>query len=336
MVYIKKYTVLLLCYFLLFDITQSLIDPVTVSLAGVAFLGGYLYKNYNSKIFQNHKCCENIDFDGLEDDMNKLFFGQHIASKIILSTLKGNFRRSKSNKKPLVMSLHGCTGVGKNYITNLIANHIFVTEHSKKVQFHIINGRSEFPDSSKIGEYKVKLLEKIYEAIKTCRTNLFVFDEITSVPRGILDVLIPILENNISALDSRHSIFIFLTNTGEHAIIKQYLNLWKNGFTRDLMEVKHFDYILQTAVFNEPSGLRQSDIIDSHVIDHFVPFLPLEKSHVVQCIESELRMLKQEITEEIIEKTLEIITFGPEPERLFSNAGCKRISQKVLQLVYDY
>jgi hypothetical protein len=34
-------------------------------------------------------------------------------------------------------------------------------------------------------------------------------------------------------------------------------------------------------------GFHMSETIGSNLIDHYVPFLPLEKSHVVQCIEAE-------------------------------------------------
>lgn len=40
-------------------------------------------------------------------------------------------------------------------------------------------------------------------AIKSCGTNLFVFDEMHYIPMGILDILIPILENNDISVDSR-------------------------------------------------------------------------------------------------------------------------------------
>lgn len=39
-------------------------------------------------------------------------------------------------------------------------------------------------------------------------------------------------------------------------------------------------------------GLKKSHLIDSHIIDHYIPFLPLEKTHVMQCIEAELNYLK--------------------------------------------
>jgi len=90
--------------------------------------------------------------------MKKNFFGQHIASKVILSALAGNLHRSKYNKKPLVMSFHGCTGSGKNFLSDLIASHMFKWEKVKKLRYHVIHGRSEFPLQSKINYYKVNIL----------------------------------------------------------------------------------------------------------------------------------------------------------------------------------
>lgn len=42
-------------------------------------------------------------------------------------------------------------------------------------------------------------------------------------------------------------------------------------------------------------GFKKSAIIDSHIIDHYVPFLPLEKVHVEQCVEAELKNLKKQL-----------------------------------------
>lgn len=48
-------------------------------------------------------------------------------------------------------------------------------------------------------------------------------------------------------------------------------------------------FIINKKIFVFTGGLKKSRLIDSHVIDHYVPFLPLEKMHVKQCIEAELR-----------------------------------------------
>lgn len=40
--------------------------------------------------------------------------------------------------------------------------------------------------------------------------------------------------------------------------------------------------------FLDEGGLHMSDLIDHNLIDHYVPFLPLERIHVEQCIKAEL------------------------------------------------
>lgn len=48
-----------------------------------------------------------------------------------------------------------------------------------------------------------------------------------------------------------------------------------------------FERIAEMGAYNVIGGLYRSNIIDSHVIDHFVPFLPLEARHVELCIRKE-------------------------------------------------
>ena len=51
---------------------------------------------------------------------------------------------------------------------------------------------------------------------------------------------------------------------------------------------------LNLGAFNELGGLQNADLIQKSLIDMYVPFLPLEKSHVKLCIrEYTLRIFKQ-------------------------------------------
>lgn len=52
--------------------------------------------------------------------------------------------------------------------------------------------------------FQESLYKNIKSAINKCDVNLFVFDELQDVPEGILDVLIPILENHDRSIDSRY------------------------------------------------------------------------------------------------------------------------------------
>lgn len=49
----------------------------------------------------------------------------------------------------------------------------------------------------------------------------------------------------------RNSIFIFLTNAGGESIIKKYLELWNEGYSREQMKITNFESILQKSAFNE-------------------------------------------------------------------------------------
>lgn len=99
----------------------------------------YVYiNNYNNTLI--YLFFYNID---LQQDIKDNFFGQHIASKLILSALKGNDNHSIHIKKPLVMSFHGWSGSGKNYITEIIANHMFKSENIKRLRYHVITRLSK-------------------------------------------------------------------------------------------------------------------------------------------------------------------------------------------------
>jgi len=337
MLYDKYFSLCILSCLLFLKSTTvyGFIDPITGAFVVGAFVSGYFINKSNFRptipnIVSFYGGCPNtFDIKELEHAMEKRFFGQHIATKIVLSALAGNLYRSKSNKKPLVMCFQGRTGSGKNFLSEIIASHMFNSDKVKELRYHIIHGRSDFVHQSKFNAYKEKLYYDVKSAIKSCGTNVFVFDEIHYIPMGILDILIPILENNDMSVDSRNSIFIFLTNAGADAIVTKYLDLWNNGISRESMKIQDFDTILQKSAFNEEGGLMKSEIIDSHIIDYYVPFLPLEKVHVVKCIEAEFKNLKKHLDSETKSEILQMITFGPEPHNLFSNSGCKRINHFV-------
>lgn len=94
-----------------------------------------------------------MPFTGLAVDLENKLFGQHIASRIILKAVSG-FMSNKNPKKPLVLSLHGWTGTGKNFVSELIAENIF-KEGMKSKYVHVFTSELHFPHSSQFDTYKV-------------------------------------------------------------------------------------------------------------------------------------------------------------------------------------
>ncbi len=62
---------------------------------------------------------------------------------------------NKNPKKPLVLSLHGPTGTGKNFISQLIAKNIYKEGMSSKF-VHVFASELHFPHSSQMETYKVR------------------------------------------------------------------------------------------------------------------------------------------------------------------------------------
>lgn len=171
---------------------------------------------------------------------------------------------------------------------------------------------------------------------------MFVFDEVDKMPEGLLDVLVPFLDYNTwdkswrdQTAHKQKAIYIFLSNTGSTRIVQRLLNLWEEGRQRHTTKLQDFENLVSIGAFNEKGGLHHSDTIDTNVIDHYVPFLPLEEVHVKKCLIAAFLERNFKPTDEMIEEVLSYVTFGPEPHNIYANAGCKRLQQKVAATIYN-
>lgn len=134
-------------------------------------------------------------------------------------------------------------------------------------------------------------MEHIKVAVAKCPNALFIFDEVEKMPPGLFDSIVALLDNHAytKALDFRKAIFIFLSNVAGPEIAVRLKSLVDSGVWRDETKLHHFESTLEIASYNLVGGLYKSELIESHVVDHFVPFLPLELRHVEQCIRTEYR-----------------------------------------------
>ena len=65
--------------------------------------------------------------------------------------------------------------------------------------------------------------------------------------------------------------------------------MWGKGIKREDIKLKDFEDMIRKGAFNEKGGFHKRESIESNVIDHYVPFLPMEESHVRRCIQAEFR-----------------------------------------------
>ena len=80
-------------------------------------------------------------------------------------------------------------------------------------------------------------------------------------------------------------------------------------------------------------GLWRSRLIDHNLVGVFIPFLPLERSHVKKCVEDDLRRKghghRISALQNVVDQVVEKMVFFPDDVKLYSSTGCKRVSQRV-------
>lgn len=109
------------------------------------------------------------------------------------------------------------------------------------------------------------------------------------MPQGVFESIVSLLDHrsNIEGTDFRKSIFIFLSNAGGIEISNALEHMMKQGKYREQTTIYNFEKIAEAGAFNVNGGLKNTGMISSSLIDHFIPFLPMERHHVEKCIIAE-------------------------------------------------
>uniref|UniRef100_A0A4W6F1X8 Torsin n=1 Tax=Lates calcarifer TaxID=8187 RepID=A0A4W6F1X8_LATCA len=324
----RKQHVLLLWLLVCSGVTGA-IEPISTTIAvGMAATLTAFLASYPNIFNYFHECCR-PELNASVDLENKLF-GQHIASRIILKAVNG-FMSNSNPKKPLVLSLHGWTGTGKNFVSQLIAENIY-REGMDSSFVHVFTSTLHFPHKSQIDTYKSQLQQWIKGNITNCERSMFIFDEMDKMHPGLIDSIKPYLDyyERLDGVSYRKAIFIFLSNTGGDSIIQTALDFWQAGRNREEIELKDLETSLSLSVFNnKQGGFFQTSLIDKNLVDFFVPFLPLEYQHVVQCAMAEMKARGLQPRREIADMVAKDLVYFPKSERVFSVKGCKTIESKL-------
>uniref|UniRef100_A0A3B5AEA0 Torsin-1A-like n=1 Tax=Stegastes partitus TaxID=144197 RepID=A0A3B5AEA0_9TELE len=265
----------------------------------------------------------------LKTDLDDKLFGQHIASRIILKAVSG-FMSNDNPKKPLVLSLHGWTGTGKNFVSKLIADNIY-REGMDSNFVHVFTSTLHFPHPSQNATYKVRSTW-IKGNVTSCERSMFIFDEMDKMHPGLIDSIKPYLDyyDKLDGVSYRKSIFIFLSNAGGERIVETALDFWKGGRDREEIELRDLEMSLSLSVFNNnQSGFFHTSLIDKNLVDFFVPFLPLEYQHIVQCAMAEMKDRGFDPDRDVADKVARDVVYFPKSERVFSVKGCKTIASKL-------
>ncbi|XP_026092373.1 torsin-1A-like [Carassius auratus] len=285
----------------------------------------------------DYTCFERDDllpFDSkrLKEDLRENFLGQHIASNVIQRAVS-SFMTDRNPNKPLVLSFHGTTGTGKNHAAKIIARNVYEKgENSKHV--HLFISEHHFPHTEKLHFYSAQLKKQIHESVSRFPRSMFIFDEMDKMQPQLIDAIKPFLDYNacVDGVSFHKAIFLFLSNAGGNIITGVTLDFWRKGINREniWMDSKELEIKITENIFNEKnSGFSYSSIIDEHLVDHYIPFLPLEMKHVRQCVLVEMAHMRITQNFDLADQVAKAMPYFPKEERVFAVKGCMSIRQKL-------
>ena len=323
-----------------FAVSDTSGDVICVGICGVVLsIGGYglvamtveLYRWYK-KCPYSECCTENWvkpNITGLRHDLNVRLLGQHLVRNTAFTAIKGHVTNNNP-EKALALSFNGCTGCGKNFVSKIIAENLY-NKGMDSEYVHVLIATHHFPHRHELDNYKIWLKRRVIANIAMCPRSLFIFDEMDKMPEGLVDVLKPFLDHypEIEGVDCRKAIFIFLSNTGARLINSAALENWSKGKDRNAITIKDMDKIINLGAFNEKGGFWHATLIEKHLIDYFIPFLPLERSHVKECVRVDLKLKHHSTNKHILALIADEMQYYPEDTKVFSTSGCKKVPSKV-------
>ncbi|KAH8261753.1 hypothetical protein KR038_002042 [Drosophila bunnanda] len=327
-------------------------EPLTMTAIGLGIAGSAMYFQCRFK-----ECCDDRSIPGnirgecsahifngfllreflhaaLEYSLRERLYGQHIVIKHVVPALEAHFRSKSTSRKPLVISFHGQPGTGKNFVADQIAQALYLKGSTSGYVAKYL-GQADFPNANNVNYYKEKVSREVRKQLAECPRSLFIFDEVDKMPSGVFDTLASLADYNAfsDGTDNTKAIFIFLSNTAGKHIADHLGNLMKGGMLREDTRLGDFENLLKKAAYNLDGGLKQTALIDSHVIDHFIPFLPMERAHVFKCLEAEFYRWDRMPWKGTIDKIIKDSISYDRTHNMFAISGCKTLEKKVAMAI---
>ncbi|XP_069097442.1 torsin-4A isoform X2 [Pleurodeles waltl] len=263
---------------------------------------------------------QKYDVDGLEKTMHRDIFGQKLAVDTVMDLLK-DYLATHMHNKPLVVSLNGPSGVGKSHMGRLLAKHFrSVMDGDFVLQYY---AGHNCPTETDVLSCQSDLSGKVSNMVVTAEIEekipVLIFDEMEEMPLLLLDVLHGYFQPNQSN-EFLNAIYILISNIGSNGITKYVL---QNASSEDLSQHRKRKELVSII----ESSLRQHHPLWDH--SEIVPFILLEKSHIINCFLDEMLREGYYPDNGNIENMASQLKYYTQGERHYSIMGCKQVVAKV-------
>uniref|UniRef100_H3D7N2 Torsin family 4, member Aa n=2 Tax=Tetraodon nigroviridis TaxID=99883 RepID=H3D7N2_TETNG len=257
------------------------------------------------------------DLEGLEKTLLREVVGQREAVDGLLSHMR-DYLSTYAHRKPLLVSLHGPTGVGKSYLGRLLARHFrSVAGEAMVLQYYVLHHCPQKADAPHCAHnLSTVITEMVTQAEEEEKIPLFIFDEVEHMHGEILDALWGAVASRDSN-EYQNAIYLLLSNLGHEHIVKFML---------------HNSSSVSMAA--SPSGALLSDSLLKHHLlwreAQVIPLSLLEKAHVMECFLVEMTQEGFYPDRTNVERLAGELEYYPEiAGRLYSQTGCKQVVAKV-------
>ena len=253
-----------------------------------------------------------LNTDMLASRLADNLIGQHLAATQVIQHLQA-FSASRDSPV-LVLVLVGMTGTGKSLTSNLLAE-IFPSQ-AVHTASHTQTIAGIPAIISQACGYSLVLVEDLNQEDKVM-TN--------SLEKMIFSI------SNDSMSKSRGTVIVVSTKAGGTNINKYLLDLSKDNLGhRDKVTTE--DIIKYLKDENVRIPLHRT-LVDYNIPFTLVPFLPLTRDHVRECISRHLRHSDAQMNPKEINFLLDKMPFFSPDFPIFSSNGCKHVSLRVNAIV---
>lgn len=289
----------------------------------------YLDKSHGIKDYYGDNFESQIDY--CEMQIKKVMFGQDQAIASVLEQMKIK-RLFDDYTSPLVLFFVGRSGVGKTFLAELLAKHLY--QNKLKVvlgeMFKEKHSVSNFVGSPK-GYVDSDKGSDVFEYVKYNPESVLVFDEIEKAHPDFYDILLNILDKGLitdkngDTIDFRRCLMIFTSNIGVDAVKTPTI-----GYTNHAPTVQSIHEKATHKAFKPAFLDRIDEFIYFEDINNYEEILDLELEKMQTALKSKNIELK--LSEETKSQILKEIQMDKEGAiRTLRRSIAKNIKGKITQ-----
>ncbi|XP_076991759.1 torsin-4A [Tamandua tetradactyla] len=274
------------------------------------------------------------DLDGLEKALQRAVFGQPAAVGRIVALLR-DYLATHVHSRPLLLALHGPSGVGKSHVGRLLARHFraVLDDSALVLQYHV---RHHCPEPRAPQACREELARHVGDVVARAeaeeKTPLLVLDEVEFMPPALLDELHSLVQPQRSH-QFHNAIYVLLSSAGGGEITRFVLQ----NASRVLSahpgggRVARAGVAVAQALEELRAGLR-AFLTREHPLwkaAAIVPFLLLDKWDVVSCFREEMAGEGFFPEQAQAEQLAAQLSYYHVAGREYAVTGCKQVVAKV-------